>query len=123
MKPYGLKKRVNVENPDIGDILEAGFKSSIGNLPGKGGDYRSCQHTKNKRRSRRIWKKLARRKNKNVCRYEIDQWNELYQQCQNEIDQWNELYQQWLAVYCATPIGHTTPVYLLIGGFGYEKSI
>ena len=86
MKPYGLKKRVNVENPDIGDILEAGFKSSIGNLPGKGGDYRSCQHTKNKRRSRRIWKKLARRKNKNVCRYEIDQWNELYQ--------------QWLAVYC-----------------------
>lgn len=72
MKPYGLTRRANVEWPDVADIHAAGFKSCVGSVRGKGGDYRSNQQPKKKRAIRRIWKKLARRISKALCRRDHD---------------------------------------------------
>lgn len=62
MKAYGLPRHDNVENPDLGDICDYGLKSSAGNLEGKGGDIRSShKSSRNKKQTRRIYKRKARR--------------------------------------------------------------
>ena len=61
MRPYGLPRVPEFEFPDVADIGCAGFKSSVGCLPGKGGEYRGIQRSKNRQSARRIWKRRARR--------------------------------------------------------------
>jgi len=50
--------------PDVADIHMAGFKSSVGSLRGKGGDFRGIQKSKHRQDVRRYWKKRARREGK-----------------------------------------------------------
>lgn len=64
MKPYGLNP---TEHPDVGDIQNEGRKSSIGRLPGKGGDRKSYQKPAKKRASRRVYKRRARQQGKAEC--------------------------------------------------------
>lgn len=59
MKPYGLPRNDDVENPDVADIQLYGLKTS------KGG--RCYQKPKSKASSRRIWKKKARKEAKRCC--------------------------------------------------------
>lgn len=54
MRGYGLPRNDDVQHPDKGDILLYGLPSRIGKLK-----------SKVRRRSRRIWKKIARKKEMN----------------------------------------------------------
>ena len=54
MKAYGLPRWIDLEFPDCADIRIYGLKSAYG----------KHVKTKNKRSSRRIWKKAARREGK-----------------------------------------------------------
>jgi hypothetical protein len=72
MKPYGLPRNHDVGSPDVGDIHQYGLKSCTGRLRGKGGDIRSMfKSAADKARSRRTWKRAARRANRAACT-EID---------------------------------------------------
>ena len=64
MKPYGVRI---IECPDVADILETGRKSRVGRLPGRSGDYRPYSRGENKARTRRYWKRIARRTNREAC--------------------------------------------------------
>lgn len=55
MKPYKTIKLI--DSPDVADIQADGRKSSVGNLRGKGGDYRGIQKSRKKRASRRYLKR------------------------------------------------------------------
>ena len=60
MKAYGLPRCDDVENPDVADIKRFGLKTSAG-----GRDY--FKNKDNKKNTRRIWKKKARKYNKDLC--------------------------------------------------------
>lgn len=61
MKPYGIKRNLNLEFPDMGDISTFGLKSRVGKYRSKSGDYKnSFRSSKNKKATRRIYKRLAR---------------------------------------------------------------
>jgi hypothetical protein len=60
MKGYGLPRNDDVARPDIADIKLYGLKTSAG-----GKDY--FKNKASKAASRRVWKKKARRKNKELC--------------------------------------------------------
>ena len=60
MKAYGLPRNSNIEFPDIADIAEFALKTSTGQIESLGGDYRGSSKTKNRNKTRRIWKKKAR---------------------------------------------------------------
>lgn len=65
MKPYGLRV---IEFPDVGDIKEMGAKSSCGRFRKKGGDYNGYASGTVKDRTRRRWKRKARRQGLNdIC--------------------------------------------------------
>ncbi len=69
MKPYGLPRILGVAEPDLQDIAEYGRSGGVGNLRGKGGDYRS--HFRNaaaKAATRRIHKRRARAEGKAEAR-------------------------------------------------------
>lgn len=71
MKPYGLPRRLGVEQPDVGDIKEYGRASHVGRLREKCGRFKSYfRKASSKRKTRRYWKKLARRVNRKVTRLE-----------------------------------------------------
>lgn len=59
MKGYGLPRNHDVGSPDLQDIRVYGLKTSAGSITG-----RALQRSCSKRRSRRIWKKKARRDGK-----------------------------------------------------------
>lgn len=68
MKAYGLPRNSDVSFPDVADIQSYGLKSSIGRLPGKGGDIRSISKSSASKRSiRRIFKRKARLEGKTAC--------------------------------------------------------
>jgi len=60
MKPYGLFGKV-IEYPDVYDIHDMGAKSSCGQIKKKSGDYRGYCEGPRKDRTRRRWKRRARR--------------------------------------------------------------
>ena len=64
MKAYGIPRSYNV-----GDSIRLyGLQSSVGYLPGKGGDIRSYfRSAAAKARARRMWKRVARRQGKVAC--------------------------------------------------------
>lgn len=64
MKPYGVDI---IQFPDLADLQTMGAKSSDGSIKGKSGDYRGYQKTSRKARSRRYWKRKARRTGKIEC--------------------------------------------------------
>lgn len=66
MKPYGLPRYDNVENPDIDDIKTYGLKTSVG-----GKDY--FKNKKAKKRIRRIFKRKARAESKQIIEEERSQ--------------------------------------------------
>jgi len=69
MKPYGIPRHPDIDSPDLADIHLYGLKSSISRIPGKNGDIKnSFRASKNKRNTRRIWKKKARIASKNMCK-------------------------------------------------------
>jgi hypothetical protein len=61
MKPYGVRL---IEWPDVGDIQATGRASHVGRLRGKSGDFHAYQRSENRQRTRRYWKRQARRENK-----------------------------------------------------------
>ena len=61
MRGYGLPRNKEVECPDVADIINYGLRTALGSLDG-----RAYQNSKSKKRARRIWKKKARRDNKQV---------------------------------------------------------
>lgn len=68
MKPYGIPRKLCFLYPDMGDIAEAGLKSSTGHFPGKGGDYRSnFKNSSAKRVTRRRYKRKARAEARTLC--------------------------------------------------------
>lgn len=74
MQPYGVRV---IEYPDVADLQSMGAKSSAGQFPGPGGDYRGYSRTANKRKARRYWKRRARRQGRADCRpSELDQFQE-----------------------------------------------
>lgn len=67
MKPYGVPRVQELVYPDCADINRFGLKSSCSRLVGKSGDIKnSFRSASAKQRSRRVWKKLARRQGKVV---------------------------------------------------------
>ena len=68
MKPYGVKRILDVQWPDVYDILHYGLKSCIGSLKGKGGEWRGIHKRKSRKRAaRRYWKRKARLEGKKAC--------------------------------------------------------
>lgn len=62
MKPYGKFRRPNID----GDVAP---KSTVRNMPGRGGDiHNSLRSVTKKARARRIWKRVAREVGKAECR-------------------------------------------------------
>ena len=60
MKPYGLFGEV-IEYPDVYDIHDMGAKNSCGQIKKKSGDYNGYCEGPKKDRTRRRWKRRARR--------------------------------------------------------------
>ena len=61
MKPYGLTKRDIMDSDDVAGIQKYGRKTSMGQIPGPGGDTRAqIKGSDKKRRARRMWKKRTR---------------------------------------------------------------
>ena len=60
---YGLPRIKDLINPDCLDIQNYGLKSSISRDPKYGCIKNSFRNSKNKRDTRRIWKKKARAAN------------------------------------------------------------
>ena len=58
MKPYGLGV---IEYPDVGDLQEMGAPSAAG-----GRNY--CRNAAAKARTRRTWKRLARKAGRDECK-------------------------------------------------------
>jgi hypothetical protein len=58
MKPYGVKV---IEFPDVADIQSMGAKGSVGKFAGKSGDYHPYSKGNSKKKTRRYWKKRARK--------------------------------------------------------------
>lgn len=67
MKPYGVRV---IEGPDVADIQATGRKSRVGRLPGRSGDYRPYSRGENKAKTRRYWKRIARKANREACNEE-----------------------------------------------------
>lgn len=68
MKPYGIPRKLQFLYPDMGDIAQAGLKSSTGHFPGKGGEYRSnFKNASAKRATRRTFKRKARAESRDLC--------------------------------------------------------
>ena len=57
---YGLPRIKDLECPDLFDIQNYGLKSSKSRCPKHGCTKNSFRNSKNKRDTRRIWKKKAR---------------------------------------------------------------
>lgn len=71
MKPYGIPRKLQFMYPDMGDIAQAGLKSSTGHFPGPGGDIRSnFKNSSAKRVTRRTFKRKARAEGRNLCNEE-----------------------------------------------------
>jgi hypothetical protein len=64
MKPYGVRI---IEGPNVADIREMGSNSRTGKLSGRSGDNRPYSRGNSKRRTRRYWKRRARRTNREAC--------------------------------------------------------
>lgn len=61
MRPYGLPRNKDVQGPDILDGHIYARKASALSIKGKGGDIRSIiKSSKNKRATRRYWKRRER---------------------------------------------------------------
>lgn len=61
MKPYGLPRVIELEQPDVGDIQRFGLKSSAGRIKSK--EYKSyIRKSKKRNEIRRTWKKKERAK-------------------------------------------------------------
>jgi len=65
---YGLPRIQDLITPDCADIHEYGLKSSIGRNPKYGCIKNSFRNSRNKRDTRRIWKKKARAANSRLVR-------------------------------------------------------
>lgn len=65
MKPYGLPRNDDVENPDVADIKTYGLKTSAG-----GKDY--FKNKKLKKQTRRTYKKKERQSVKQKIKEEIE---------------------------------------------------
>ena len=76
MKGYGLPRFAWLDFPDQADIKAFALKGSIGYLKKSGGDYPSAMRSSQKRRTRRIYKRLARNESKNNILMEISMNNE-----------------------------------------------
>ena len=68
MLPYGLPRYRDVVECDSVDGKEFGRKSSMLRLPGKSGDIRSHQKSKNKRMARKHFKTRFRNSSKLLCK-------------------------------------------------------
>jgi len=76
VKPYGLKRTLDVEFPDAADLHIYALKSKIGNLKEKCGVYRGTIKNKtNKRSTRRYFKRLERAMAKRAIRKELQNDN------------------------------------------------
>jgi hypothetical protein len=68
MKAYGIPRNLDAAYPDCADVRRYANKSGDYRLPGHGGDIHSAfRDSAAKRRTRRIWKKVARRAGRVVC--------------------------------------------------------
>ena len=74
MKPYGIPRDPELEYPDVGTIQAYGFKSSVGRIAGKSGDYRPYICGAHKARTRRLWKRKARAEGKAAIMAGMDEW-------------------------------------------------
>ncbi len=73
MKAYGLPRNKCVECPDLADIAEYGLASHRGRKPNRNGECKSTSRSsKNKRDTRRYWKRVARAYNKSLCEVIVD---------------------------------------------------
>jgi len=66
MKPYGVPRNHDIENPDVGDIQAYGLKSSTGRYDDRG----YIKNKSAKRATRRIYKRAARRAGAAACKEE-----------------------------------------------------
>ena len=73
MKPYGVPRDPELQWPDKQTIKQYGLKPSIGQFPGKSGDYHSCTHSAQSRNAtRRHWKKRERVIGKKIIKTELE---------------------------------------------------
>lgn len=72
MKPYGIPRHPDVENPDLVDLRVYALKSSRGRLPSLGGDRKnSIRKSSIKRNTRVRWKRKARKAAKDIVLSEL----------------------------------------------------
>lgn len=65
MKAYGIPRTTDVEFPDCADLIKFALAGHVGHLPEKCGCYKNNNRSSlAKRRTRRIWKKKLRAKEK-----------------------------------------------------------
>lgn len=60
MKPYKTIKLT--EYPDVADIQNEGRKSSVGRIPNKEHEYKPYSRSKNRKRIRRILKRIDKKR-------------------------------------------------------------
>jgi hypothetical protein len=76
MKAYGVPRTLELENPDLADLKKYGSPGSMGNVKGPGGDYHSMfRSAKTKAKTRRYFKRLARKYGKSLCNFDIGEIN------------------------------------------------
>lgn len=72
MKPYGIPRHPDVENPDLVDLRVYALKSSRGRLPSLCGDRKNSIRTSSVKRNTRVqWKRKARKKAKTAVLVEL----------------------------------------------------
>ena len=74
MQPYGVPREIWREYPDAGDAKRYAMKSSISRSKGPGGDVRSHMKSSSKKRTRRFFKKAARRSAKQLLHLELREY-------------------------------------------------
>ncbi len=67
MRSYGVPRILDFEWPDCADNALRGAKTRAAGKTGPGGTRRAGLRSGSKRRTRRLWKKLARRQGKDLC--------------------------------------------------------
>lgn len=73
MKPYGIPRNRLWIYPDMGDILELGLKSCHARRRGRSGDIKGgTRDSKQKRQTRRRFKRLARLANRQAVLSGLD---------------------------------------------------
>lgn len=74
MKPYGLPRDKDIEDPDVVDIQNYGLNSSTGKFKTKSGEYKSyIRSTKKRHKTRLFFKRKERLLGKKLCVENIEE--------------------------------------------------